>query len=131
MRRECSNQRRRPDSLHQFERRDADPTLLRLEELCPGVMATYFSTITAGSRGRTLTILPRGRCSRANSPLDTNVLVSAFLNPIGAPAQVRLRRLSALSTYGPRFLRSIPPRGARDVAGLITSPFAVQFAGRA
>lgn len=45
--------------------------------------------------------------------------------------QARAIGLSALSTYGPRFLRSIPPRGARDVAGLITSPFAVQFAGRA
>ncbi len=70
MRRECSNQRRRPDSLHQFERRDADPTLLRLEELCPGVMATYFSTITAGSRGRTLTILLEG-AARGPTHLST------------------------------------------------------------
>jgi len=43
VRRECSNQRRRPDSLHQFERRDADPTLLRLEELCPGPIGIVFN----------------------------------------------------------------------------------------
>lgn len=38
--------------------------------------------------------------------------------------------VSALSTYGPLFLRTIPPLAARDGAGLIISPWAVQFERR-
>src|SRR6266849_4185466 len=76
--------------------------------------------------------VPAFQCCLCGRPAPIEALVAAYLLQDHVRDEAgRGSKLSALSTYGPRFLRTIPPRGARDGAGLISLPSAVQCERRA